>query len=171
MGKWVSLHEIHPGGVIGMTQTICVDADGEPTKINCLYQFQKNFSDVKIDITKIINFYLEGSIPNHGIIIKFENESTSGSGNVKFYSSDTNTIYSPFIQIKYTDFIFDPCKQVTFKKLICTKEPTPTPTPTFSSGTICSGTMNSGTLCSGTLHLNTLDSGSLGLDLMIQILS
>ena len=159
---WVSgSHYDSSGGGDWYDSAICVDADGEPTKINCLYQFQKNFSDVKIDITKIINFYLEGSIPNHGIIIKFENESTSGSGNVKFYSSDTNTIYSPFIQIKYTDFIFDPCKQVTFKKLICTKEPTPTPTPTFSSGTICSGTMNSGTLCSGTLHSGTLDSGSL----------
>lgn len=159
-----SSHYDSIGGGDWFESEVCLDEYSEPSKINCNFQFSKNFSDVKIDVTKIVNFWISEEIPNHGFVVKFESEENNG-GNVKFYSSDTNTIYSPYIQIKYNDFVFDPCKKIRVKKLICTEHTTPTPTP-FNSGSLCSGSLESGSLCSGsiesgTIYSGTVDSGSI----------
>ena len=147
-----SSHYDSTGGGVWFNSEVCVDEHTNPVDINCNFQFSKNFSDVTLDVTKIVNFWVNEEIPNHGFIIKFENEDTDG-GNVKFYSSDTNTIYSPYIQIQYDDFEFNPCKTRQTKKLICTNQgsdPTPTPTP-IHSGSLCSGSLDSGSLDSGSL--------------------
>ena len=159
---WIAgSHYDATGGGDWFETEVCIDKQSYPSKIDCAFQFQKNFSDVKIDVTKIVKYFLEGAITNHGFIVKFENETTSGGGNVKFYSSDTNTIYSPYIQIKYNDYIFDPCSSPLSKVLVCKTKIDPTPTPTYNSGSLCSGTLGSGSHCSGSLDSGTLDSGTL----------
>jgi hypothetical protein len=62
--------------------------------------------DVNIDVTSIVDSYYSSSIPNHGFLIKLqdslENETTS-SINLKYFSSDTHTIYPPFLEFKWDD--------------------------------------------------------------------
>lgn len=153
-----SSHYDSIGGGDWYESTICIDEHSEPSKINCNFQFSKNFSDVKIDVTEIIKFWVNEEIPNHGFVVKFESEEKDG-GNVKFYSNDTNTIYSPYIQIQYNDYIFDPCKKVKVRELLCIEETSPTPSP-FNSGSLCSGSLESGSHCSGNIESGATDSGS-----------
>lgn len=62
--------------------------------------------DVNIDVTSIVDGYYSGSIPNHGLLIKLqdslENETTA-SINLKYFSSDTHTIYPPYLEFKWDD--------------------------------------------------------------------
>ena len=176
-------HRDSTGGGGWYDKELCLDISTAPTDIDCSFQFVKNFSDVKVDITKIVNYWLEGSIPNYGVIIKFSQESEEDSGNVKFYSSDTNTIYYPYLQVSYDDYFFNPCQKRKVRKLVCPtpavgKVTLPTPTPshhmcpesgTIESGSLFSGTIESGSLFSGTIELGslfsgTIESGSLSFD-------
>lgn len=69
--------------------------------------FNYQSSDVKMDITKIVRAWYSNLIPNEGIILMH-----SGEGNeqdylqLRFFSMDTNTIYSPYIDIKVDDSVF-----------------------------------------------------------------
>lgn len=62
--------------------------------------------DVDIDVTPIVDEYYSGSIPNYGFLIKLqdalENETTA-SINLKYFSSDTHTIYPPYLEFKWDD--------------------------------------------------------------------
>ena len=159
-------HRDSTGGGSWYDRELCLDVSTAPTDIECSFQFVKNFSDVKVDITKIVNYWLEGSIPNYGVIIKFSQESEEDSGNVKFYSSDTNTIYYPYLQVSYDDYFFNPCQKRKIRKLVCPtpavgKVVLPTPTPSHhmcpESGTLESGSLFSGTIESGSLSFDTTE--------------
>jgi len=67
--------------------------------------------DINMDVTKIVNAWFSGSIPNDGIILKhpssIENNSNSFIG-LNFFSVDTHTIYPPNIQFKWADSYYFP---------------------------------------------------------------
>jgi hypothetical protein len=68
----------------------------------------KEDNDLNIDITPIVIKWLSNEIPNDGIIIRFENVNAADilvPTNIQFYSSDTHTVYSPQIQLKWTGSI------------------------------------------------------------------
>ena len=62
--------------------------------------------DVDIDVSKYIKSFENGSIDNNGILLKFhdnqENELTS-SINLKYFSSNTSTIFPPYLELKWDD--------------------------------------------------------------------
>lgn len=62
--------------------------------------------DVDIDVTNYISSFEGGSINNDGFLLKFqdsqENELTS-SINLKYFSSNTNTIFPPYLELKWDD--------------------------------------------------------------------
>ena len=71
-------------------------------------------TDMRMDVTPIMNKWLDGTYPNHGFIVKrsgsFENINTNedeGSseklGNFKFFSRQTNTIYPPKLEVEWYD--------------------------------------------------------------------
>lgn len=65
--------------------------------------------DTDIDITKIVNLHLSGSIPNNGIIVKLQEsveEETTSDTRLRYFSIDTNTIYPPFVEIRWNDFVY-----------------------------------------------------------------
>lgn len=66
--------------------------------------------DVDIDVTSIVDSYYSGSILNHGFVVKLqdslENETTS-SINLKYFSSDTHTIYPPYLEFKWDDSLYN----------------------------------------------------------------
>ncbi len=79
----------------------------------CSQSFSTDFTDLRMDVTKIVNLWLTGLV-NNGMLLKrdwaFENPSGSlylnDSGNLTFFSQDTNTIYLPKLEVCWDDSIF-----------------------------------------------------------------
>jgi hypothetical protein len=64
--------------------------------------------DMNINITSMVDDWYSGSLPNNGVIIKWEddvefNTSKQVQPVMQYYSVDTNTIYPPQIEIKWDD--------------------------------------------------------------------
>ena len=74
----------------------------------CSQSFDNESSDIEIDITRICSAWICGCIPNEGIILMTSEELNSdASNNLKFFSKETNTIYSPYIDVKWDDSNFN----------------------------------------------------------------
>lgn len=62
--------------------------------------------DLHIDVTSTVAGFYTGSIDNNGFLLKindeFENNTTS-SINIKYFGSDTNTIFPPYLEFKWDD--------------------------------------------------------------------
>jgi hypothetical protein len=66
--------------------------------------------DINMDVTNIVNSWLNSTIPNEGFIIKQATEfinSASNSTTMKFFSIDTNTIYPPCLEYKWRDYTYN----------------------------------------------------------------
>ena len=86
------------------------------------FQSNQSFSyqtpDIDMDITDIVHKWITGSysagnefpdgIPNNGLLLKYSGSYESSSayrGDLKFFSSNTHTIYSPKIEVKWNDAV------------------------------------------------------------------
>jgi len=67
--------------------------------------FNYQVGDIDMDITPIVNAWLNGSVPNNGIILISSDEfAPTGSGfGLYFFSRDTNTIYEPRLDVGWHD--------------------------------------------------------------------
>jgi len=72
----------------------------------CSQSFNYTTSDIKMDVTPIVNSWLNGSIPNQGIILISSAEIGSDGFSISYFSEDTNTIYSPFLDMGWNSFVF-----------------------------------------------------------------
>ena len=66
--------------------------------------------DINIDVTTAIGLIQTGSLINNGFILKLEDElefNTTSSIRLKYYSSNTNTIYPPSLEFKWDDSTYD----------------------------------------------------------------
>lgn len=62
-----------------------------------------------VDVSDIVQQWLSGTIENNGFLCKFpDSDEMSGTnkGNVKFFSSNTHTIYRPTLVAKWNDQVF-----------------------------------------------------------------
>jgi hypothetical protein len=69
-------------------------------------QFDYASPDVRMDITSIVNKWLDGTIPNYGLIIKqpYNDEVNNAENfNLKFFSKDTHTVYAPKLEVVWKD--------------------------------------------------------------------
>jgi hypothetical protein len=69
-------------------------------------------SDISMDITQIVRSWLCGCVPNNGLILLTSLEISTPplqntNGLLQFFSRDTNTIYSPYIDVKWDDSVFN----------------------------------------------------------------
>lgn len=67
--------------------------------------------DVKIDVTNLIAPVVSGSnqLPWNGLLLKFpaaDEENSLNKGNIKFFSVNTHTIFSPTLEVAYVDQTF-----------------------------------------------------------------
>lgn len=65
--------------------------------------------DMKFDISTSVRRWISGTIANNGLTIKFPDSSESDSsniGNIRFFSRQTHTIYSPTLTAKWNDQIY-----------------------------------------------------------------
>jgi hypothetical protein len=70
--------------------------------------FAHTNSDIKMDVTKIVNGWLSGSIQNYGIILLTSLETASFASNnvLRFFGTETNTIYSPYLDVSWDDSVY-----------------------------------------------------------------
>jgi len=127
---------------------------GEDVTISKSYKFNKVASDVELDITTFVHYWTSGSIENHGILLKFKDDTKSRSGNIKLFSSNTNTIYSPYVEVAIFDYEFNPY----IEQLVTSKSPTP---DSLDTGSLDTGSLDTGSLDTGSLDTGSLDTGSL----------
>lgn len=62
--------------------------------------------DIKLDISNIVESLYSGSFINNGLILKLTNDiedTPEGNIRLRYFSNDTQTIYPPFIEIKWND--------------------------------------------------------------------
>lgn len=69
-------------------------------------------SDVNMDITQIVRAWLCGCVPNNGIVLLTSLELSTPplnntNGLLQFFSKETNTIYSPKLDVKWADSIYN----------------------------------------------------------------
>jgi hypothetical protein len=69
-------------------------------------------SDVSMDITRIVRSWLCGCVPNEGLVLISSLEISTPplqqtNGLLQFFSRDTNTIYSPYIDVAWDDSVFN----------------------------------------------------------------
>lgn len=82
------------------------------SSISSSYQFTKvPIEDVRINVTDILGPVVSGSnlLEWNGLLIKFptaDEQNTANTGNIKFFSSNTHTIFSPRIEVLYNDQTF-----------------------------------------------------------------
>jgi len=79
--------------------------------------FHHQTRDMRMDVTPVVNKWLDGTYPNNGFIVKRSGSlgnlsidtpegDDSRLGNFQFFSRETNTIYSPRLEIQWYDAKF-----------------------------------------------------------------
>lgn len=73
--------------------------------LSATQSFNYQVGDINMDITTIVNSWINGTIPNNGIVLISSDEfSTTGSGvGLYFFSKDTNTIYEPILDVGWNN--------------------------------------------------------------------
>ena len=148
------------GGDYYEHEEIPIQTDNTNTE-ELLFNFQKSFSDVKINITSIVKSWLCGDIQNNGVLIKFKNETSDAHSSIQFFSKDTNTIYYPYLEVLYDDYKFEPCENVYYKTIECETHVCGDITTEDNQQTPESGSLNSGSLEFDSLESGSIESGSL----------
>lgn len=73
------------------------------------FSFSKSGSDARIDITDIVNTFVSGTVANEGLVVRRTTaieESTQNYGILKFFSSDSHTIFKPTIEAVWDDAVW-----------------------------------------------------------------
>ena len=120
------------------------------------YKFKKRISDISVNITDYVNLWNAGILENNGIIIKFKTETSEFTGNIKFFSKDTNTIYYPYINVSHNDYEFDPCgcrEEIKIECAYIKNNESHILTSGSSSNDIPSGSHTSGSYISGSNYI------------------
>lgn len=68
--------------------------------------------DITMDVTPIVRSWICGCVPNQGIILMSSLETTvppvgKTNGLLQFFSKETNTIYSPYIDVAWDDTVYN----------------------------------------------------------------
>lgn len=71
----------------------------------CSQSFNYESSDINLDVTPMVMAWISGSFPNEGLILLHSDElQSTGSGfSLTFFSRDTNTIFSPYLDAMWDD--------------------------------------------------------------------
>jgi len=70
--------------------------------------FSSESPDINMDITSLANKWFGGTNTNYGMLLRFSGSRETSTGSfedLKFFSRQTNTIYSPKIELKWDDHL------------------------------------------------------------------
>lgn len=67
-------------------------------------------NSLDVDVSEIVNRWVAEEIPNHGFLLKLDDEDIilQLGTRISFYSVNTHTIYSPFLELKWDDSVYEP---------------------------------------------------------------
>ena len=93
----------------GSTQTCLSGAVSHiPISSSATQEFKFETSDLNVDVTCIVNAWVENQIPNEGFILRHNEEGAPiDFGKLRFYSQDTNTIYIPRLYVSWDDQVYN----------------------------------------------------------------
>ena len=66
--------------------------------------FSNESPDIEVNVTDMVNMWLDSSIDNYGMLIRFSGSQETDSstfGKLKFFGKDTHTIYAPRIEVRW----------------------------------------------------------------------
>ena len=72
--------------------------------------FANESPDVNVEVTNMVNMWLEGREENYGMLVRFSGSQETDSetfGHLKFFSRNTHTIFSPRLEVRWDDHL--PC--------------------------------------------------------------
>lgn len=98
-GTWVnSIQSNYPSGTY-------VDTAVEVFVTSSYTHTHRGSVDLDVDVTPYVRATFHGELDNYGLLVRMtNNEFATGSvSNVKYFSSDTNTIYYPYLELKWDD--------------------------------------------------------------------
>ena len=73
------------------------------------FEYSPITQDLNLDVSNIVNAWLSGSLNEQGFIIKISGSleyNTDTYGPIQFFSSETNTIYPPRLELAWDDSVF-----------------------------------------------------------------
>lgn len=79
------------------------------TNFTCTQSYDYSSTDIRIDVTTIVNAWLNGTVPNNGFIIKKSNADESSASQfvkLKYFSCDSHTIYQPKLEVAWDNSTF-----------------------------------------------------------------
>lgn len=86
------------------------------------YEYSSQFNDVNLNVTSIVNAWLNNSITNNGLILKLADtqETSITPISLQYFSSETNTVYFPKLYIGWDDssYITGSLTPLTFNQQI-----------------------------------------------------
>jgi len=95
------------------TNTI-TSVEGNGPSILSVSQSVQSFSnqspDVEVEVTDMVNMWLQGQVENYGMLVRFSGSQETDSttfGHLKFFSRNTHTIFSPRLEVRWDDHL--PC--------------------------------------------------------------
>ena len=71
--------------------------------------FENQSPDVDVEVTNMVNMWLENKANNYGMLIRFSGSQETDEttfGNLKFFSRNTHTIFSPRLEVRWDDSSF-----------------------------------------------------------------
>ena len=107
----------------------------------CSQSFRYKSADIDMDVTPIVNSWLSGA-PNYGFVLISSDEfHPTGSGFLlKYFSEDTNTIYSPVLDVMWgNDWVFETGSVFTASATVTTVSGSNTTVSANTSTFYCNG--------------------------------
>lgn len=83
-------------------------SNGESMEFSQYHPF-KSSNDLNINVTAAVKQIYSSSLYNNGFLLKLPNEleyNTTSSIRLKYFSSDTNTIYPPYLEFTWDDSVY-----------------------------------------------------------------
>ena len=75
----------------------------------CSQSYSYSTSDIYMDVTSIVKSWICGCVPNNGFILISSLElvqSDDINSSIRFFSKETNTIYQPYLDVKWDDSVY-----------------------------------------------------------------
>lgn len=133
---------------------------GTWTNVPCTQSFYHEVSDINMNVTSIVNYWLNNQDTNNGFILMYGGETDISASNAHlfFFSRETNTIYSPQLDVAWDDSQYVTGSFGTGSITILNYNPQIS--GSISSGSVVTNVIATGSF-SGTAFLNVDQSGSI----------
>tara|TARA_Y100001972_G_scaffold128595_1_gene190432 strand:+ start:3399 stop:4538 length:1140 start_codon:yes stop_codon:yes gene_type:complete len=97
---------------VSSSEVSAVDGNGPSTlSVSSSTQtFSNQSPDVEVEVTDMVNMWLQGQYSNYGMQVRFSGSQETDSetfGHLKFFSRNTHTIYQPKLEVRWDDHL--PC--------------------------------------------------------------